>query len=149
NSATLTVLTNTSATSLTSLANCPGTTATFSTTPSGTGPFSYVWLKDGNLQSGQTSSSLSVGPVTASDAATYSVTVSGACGSVTNSATLTVLTSVNATSLTAATNCPGTSVTFSTIASGTGPFSYLWRKDGNPLGGATNNTFSIPSVTAS
>src|SRR5439155_11900396 len=91
NSATLTVLTNVSATSLTSLTNCPGTTATFSTTPSGTGPFSFVWRKDGNILSGQTTSSFSIGSVSAGDAGTYSVAVSGACSTVTNSATLTVL----------------------------------------------------------
>src|SRR5439155_703635 len=114
NSATLTVLTNVSATSLTSLTNCPGTSTSFSTTPSGTAPFSFVWRKNGNILSGQTSSSFSIGSVSSADSGTYSVIVSGACGSATNSATLTVLTNVSATPLTSLTNCPGNSVSFNT-----------------------------------
>ena len=43
NSATLTVNTVISATPLTSLTNCPGTSATFTTARTGTGPFSYLW----------------------------------------------------------------------------------------------------------
>src|SRR5439155_8373830 len=141
------VLTNVRATSLTSLTNCPATTASFSTTPSGTGPFSFVWFKDGNILSGQTSSSLSIGSVSTGDPRTYSVAVSGACGSLTNSATLTVLTNVSATSLTSLTNCPGTTAAFSTTPSGTGPFSFVWRKSGNILSGQTSSTFSIGSVS--
>ena len=41
--ATLTVLTNTTATALVSQIKCPGETVTFATVASGTGPFSYVW----------------------------------------------------------------------------------------------------------
>src|SRR5205814_8401632 len=131
NSASLTVLTTVGASGLTSLTNCPGTSATFSTTPSGTGPFSFVWRKDGNILSGQTSSSLSIGSVSSGDAGAYSVAVSGACGSVTNSATLTVLTTVGATALSSLTNCPGASARFSTAPSGSGPYSFVWRKCGS------------------
>src|SRR5207302_6840004 len=99
NSASLTVLTNVSATQLSSTTNCPGDTALFSTTPSGTGPFSFVWRKGSSLLNGQTSNALSVPSVASTDAGTYSVTVGGMCGSVTNSATLTVLTNVSSTPL--------------------------------------------------
>src|SRR5207247_9961132 len=138
NSASLTVLTTAGATALTSLTNCPGTSAIFSTTPSGTGPFSFVWRKDGNILSGQTSSSLSIGSVSSGDAGTYSVAVSGACGSVTNSGTLTVLTAVGATALTSLTNCPGTAASFSTTPSGTGPYTFVWRRNGSLLSGQTS-----------
>src|SRR5205814_1539095 len=47
------------------------------------------------------------------------------------------------------TNCPGDTVSFSTIAHGTGPFSYQWLKDGAPISGATDNSLSLPTVTAS
>src|SRR5439155_1408371 len=100
NSAILSVRTNVSATGLTNLTQCPGTTATFSTAPLGSGPFSFVWRKNGNILSGQTGSSFSIGSVSNTDTGTYSVTVSGACGSATNTATLTVLTNVSATALT-------------------------------------------------
>src|SRR5206468_5251249 len=103
---------------------------------------------NGSILSGQTSSSFSIGSVSAGDAGTYSVTVSGACGSVTNSASLTVLTGVGATALVNQTNCPGTSATFSTTPQGSGPFSFVWRKDGNILSGQTGSSFSIGSVSA-
>ena len=115
NSATLTVNTVVSATPLTSLINCPGSSASFSTAASGTGPFGYVWKKDGVVQ-GSTSNSLTVVSVGSGDAGTYTVEVTGACGNpVTNSATLTVNTVVSATPLTSLTNCPGSSASFSTV----------------------------------
>jgi uncharacterized protein YfiM (DUF2279 family) len=67
-----------------------GSTAVFSTVASGTGPYNYAWSKNGAAISGQTNSSLTLNNVTTGDAATYSVIVGGAMGTVTNSATLTV-----------------------------------------------------------
>jgi hypothetical protein len=67
-----------------------GNNVVFSTAASGTGPYNYAWSKDGAAISGQTSSSLTLNSVTIADAATYSVIVAGAMGTVTNSATLTV-----------------------------------------------------------
>src|SRR5439155_26307122 len=128
--------------------NCPGTPAFFSTTPSGSGPFSFVWRKDGGLLSLETNNSLALPSVASTNAGSYSVTVSGACGSVTNSATLTVLSNVSATQLIGLTNCPGTTVTFSTTPSGSGPFTRVWRKDGNVLSSQTNNTLTLLSVTS-
>ncbi len=147
NSATLTV-DATSATALTNLTNCPGSSATFSTTASGSGPFSYVWNRDGVVLAGETGSSFTTNNVSAASAGTYTVEVTGLCGSVTNSATLTVNVVLTATALTSVTNCPGASATFSTVASGTGPFSYVWRKDGNVLAGATDSSFTTNNVSA-
>ena len=90
NSAMLTVDLPVSASSLSNLVCCQGDNAAFSTVASGTGPFSYVWLKNGGVLSGQTGNNLTLNNVTTNDAATYTVIVCGACGSVTNSATLTV-----------------------------------------------------------
>ncbi|HEY2081424.1 MAG TPA: immunoglobulin domain-containing protein, partial [Verrucomicrobiae bacterium] len=68
--------------------NCPGTSAHFSVNASGTG-LGYQWYKGANLLQGQTSSTLTLGSVSAIDADVYSVVVSGVCGlPVTNSATL-------------------------------------------------------------
>ena len=67
-----------------------GSNVVFSTVASGTGPYNYAWSKNGVAISGQTNSSLTLNNVTTSDAATYSVIVGGAIGTVTNSATLTV-----------------------------------------------------------
>src|SRR6185436_15142299 len=138
NCATLVVLTNTAATALTPLSLCPGTMANFATVASGTGPFTYLWRKGGAAISGATNSSYTIPAVVAADAGLYAVEVTGFCSSVTNSATLTVLTNLTATTPMALTLCPGNTASFQTVASGTGPFLYQWRKNGSTISGATN-----------
>jgi len=44
------------------------------------------------------------------------------------------------------TNSVGTTATFSVTAAGTTPLIYQWRLNSNPLGGATNSTYTIASV---
>src|SRR5439155_2474560 len=90
NTATVVISPPTTATALISQTNCFGRSATFTTTPSGAGPFSYAWKKDGNLLLGKTNSSLTVVSLKAADAGVYTVEVTGLCNSVTNSATLAV-----------------------------------------------------------
>ena len=91
NSASLTVNQNVVVASApVSLTNCPGTSASFSVSATGTG-LSYQWYKGASALAGQTGSSLVLASVSATDAGTYSVVVSGVCGNaVTNSASLTV-----------------------------------------------------------
>lgn len=43
----------------------------------------------------------------------------------------------------------GQSVTFSVVADGTPPYTYQWHKDGVDIGGATSDTYTIPSVALS
>jgi len=128
---------------------CPGDNVTFSTVASGTGPYSFAWLKNNVAISGRTNSSLTLNNVGTSDAATYSVMVNGVMGSVTNSATLTVNTPVTATPLNNVTLCPGDSAIFSTVASGTGPFNYSWLKDGTPISGQNGSSLTLNNVNAS
>lgn len=128
---------------------CEGGAVTFSTTASGTGPFTYQWKKGNDVIQGATSSSLTIDPIATTDAGTYTVTTTGACGSDSKSATLTVNNTVDATDPVAKTACIGSSVTFSTTASGTGPFTYQWFKGGNPINGATNSSYTIDPVALS
>ncbi len=44
----------TTATQLSSIAHCPGESATFSTVPAGSGPFTYQWSKDATMLNGAT-----------------------------------------------------------------------------------------------
>ncbi|HYD02106.1 MAG TPA: PQQ-dependent sugar dehydrogenase [Phycisphaerales bacterium] len=44
--------------------------------------------------------------------------------------------------------CPGSPATMSVTVSGTGPFSYQWRKNGQAVPGATRRTYSIASAVA-
>jgi len=96
NCANLTVSTNAATSPLTDLAKCPGETATFSTTPSGSGPFTIGWKKDGVIIPGQTNTFLNITNVTATNAGVYCVEVAGACNATNNCATLTVRTLASA-----------------------------------------------------
>ncbi len=131
-----------------SLTNCPGTTASFSVNATGTG-LSYQWSKNGTDLVNQTTSSLTLNNVTAADAGTYTITVTGTCGNpVTRSATLTVNENiVVASAPVSLTNCPGTTASFSVSATGTG-LSYQWIKDGTALVGRTGSTLVLNSVTS-
>jgi subtilisin family serine protease len=128
-----------------------GQTATFSVTATGTGPLTYQWRKNAVAISGATSNSYTTPPAAAADnGATFSVVVTNAQGSVPSSnATLTVLvapsigTQPQSTSVVA-----GQTATFSVTATGTAPLSYLWRKNGTAIGGATSSSYTTPPVTA-
>lgn len=134
--ATLTVQPSTSATTPTDQTVCQGDTADFSTTASGTGPFTYQWSLDGTPISGATNSSVSIDTTSLSPTSySVSVVVTGACGSVTKNATLTVQASTSATMPVDQTVCKGSTASFSTTASGTGPFHYAWTVDGSAFGG--------------
>ena len=65
-----------------------GDTGVFTTTASGTGPFTYVWKKNGVVISGQTTNSLVLTNLGYADEGTYEVDVTGACDTAVQSAAL-------------------------------------------------------------
>src|SRR5439155_18782519 len=146
--AVLTVNTSTTASGPSGLIRCAGQSASFSVTASGTGPFSYQWTKGGTPITGANGDTFSIASVSGADTGTYCVVVTGACNIVTNCASLTVNLSTTASALSNVTRCPGQGASFSTTASGTGPFTYQWLKDGVDISGATDPTYTIPSVAA-
>jgi hypothetical protein len=135
---------------------CEGATATFTTTASGPGAITFVWnkgatvLNNGDLSgrvtitNGANTSTLSISNAQVSDADTYTVEATGGCNTATQSATLTVNANTQTTDPADQTVCQGTDAHFSTVASGTGPFSYAWTLDGNPVGGNSPNV-TIPT----
>jgi hypothetical protein len=139
---------------------CEGATATFTTTASGPTPITFVWkkgatvLNNGDLggrvtiTNGANTSTLSISGTVVSDAGTYTVEATGNCNTATQSATLTVNAATHTTDPADQTVCKGTNANFSTVASGTGPFSYAWTLDGNPVGGDSPNV-SIPTGSLS
>jgi hypothetical protein len=148
--AVLTVLVPLGASNPQGASACPGAGAAFSTSASGSGPFSYQWRKNGSNLPGATGSSYAISSVTAGDAGSYDVVVGGACGSLTTApALLTVLTPPSASAPSGASVCPGTAVAFSTTASGSGPLSYQWRKNGVGILGATAASYAIASAAPS
>src|SRR5207249_3578033 len=108
----------------------------------------YVWRKDGAILAGEINSSLTIPSVSATNAGSYCVEVTGNCNSATNCATLTVNTPTTADSLVSQTNCPGSMVSFSTIGHGTGPFSYQWARNGTPLSGQSGNILTLTNLSA-
>ncbi|MCB1051080.1 MAG: immunoglobulin domain-containing protein [Acidobacteria bacterium] len=125
---------------------CPTQSVTFMVTASGaTG---YQWKKGNSNIGGATSSSYTIASVTPGDAGNYSCVVSNGCGSITsNSASLTVNTATSIGSQSGNLDlCPGQTANFSVTASGTS-LTYQWRKGGMNIGGATNSTYQIASVT--
>jgi hypothetical protein len=131
-----------------SVTTCVGSPASFSTSPTSAGSFTYQWKKDGTPIPGATSATYSIASVTAGDAGSYQAVVSGTCGTIeTNPATLTVNSAATASTPSSTTACTGNPATFSTTAGGTGPFTYQWRKNGNAIPGATASSYTIASVT--
>jgi hypothetical protein len=111
----------------------------------GSGSISYQWSKDGSPISGATSPSLNISSISASSAGSYSLAVTGACGTVTsNNAALTVISAVP----TSQAVCAGSSASFSTTVSSPSPVSYQWRRDGSSISGQTNSSLNLSNATA-
>jgi Immunoglobulin I-set domain/Proprotein convertase P-domain len=138
--------TNVVVAALTNQTVCAGGAAAFTANVTGTGPFTFVWKKNGAVFSNVTSGLLVLTNLFPSDGALYTVEVTTFCNTATASALLTVESSLTATPLTNLTACVGQNVTFTTTAAGGPPFTYLWRRDGSALTNQTNATLVLTNV---
>ncbi|MGA0092624.1 MAG: immunoglobulin domain-containing protein, partial [Candidatus Nanopelagicales bacterium] len=126
-----------------------GQSASFTVTPSGTGPFTYQWLKKGVVIAGATSQTYTIPAVSALDAAAYSVRVSNGAATVTSqAASLKVITPFNITgqpngAIGTMVLAAGTTKTLTVTVAGAGPFTYQWRRDGQPISGATLASYVV------
>ncbi len=118
---------------------CTGGVVSFSVSASGVSPLSYQWRKGGVPISLATNPSaafatLTFANVQSGDAGSYDCVITNACGSLTsNPATLTIA-SPTASVPTSIQACAGLPISLTVTTTGTGPFTYQWRK------GATNLT---------
>lgn len=119
---------------------CPGSTAAFTAATTGGGPFQFVWKKDG-VTLASTDNTLILSNITPTDAGTYTVEATGACNSATNSAALIMASSAVAVPLTNIIACPNQMAIFATANSKSA--TYLWRKNGTAVPGATNSSLTI------
>ncbi len=127
-----------------------GSSATFSVIATGTAPLSYQWQHAGVNVPDATSSSLTINNAKATDAGGYSVVVSNIAGTVTSASASLVVNFpviISGQPTNQVVNA-GTSATFSVSADGTGPLSFQWFFNGNPLPGATSAALTLNNVGA-
>jgi len=116
--------------------NCGGGPVTF--TVSASNASTYQWYRNNAVIGGARSASY-----TTSVAATYKVVITGTCGNQVTSNSVTLSASQPPSIVTQPTSqatCSGVSVTFSVTATNT--TSYQWYRNGSPIGGATNPTYT-------
>lgn len=131
---------------------CDAGQAVFNVTAAGTGPFTYQWRRDGVNIPGATQDTLVIFVIESqlrTVLGNYDVVVTNGCGSIiSDSATLTHNQSPNITLQPEGTTaCEQDSISLTVGVSGTGPFSYQWRKGGLELGGAMTETLSFDPLT--
>ncbi|MDI1251189.1 MAG: immunoglobulin domain-containing protein, partial [Lacunisphaera sp.] len=129
-----------------------GSSLYLSPSVTGTQPMTFQWLQDNVALFGKTSSSLSKYDMTVADAGSYTLVATNAWGSATSQA---VVVSVSPAVAPAINNMPpfvtvayGNSWSFSPTVTGTTPMTYVWKKDGVAIAGATSSYYSRSNVTA-
>lgn len=130
---------------------CTGLGVALTVVATGNAPLSYQWYRGVTLLAGATSAFLSINPVTAGDAGTYTCVVSNGCGSVTSSAAvLTVNTTPSPPGAVPGSRCgPGT-VNLQATGASDGDFRwYVSLIDPTAIPGETNGSYGTPSLTAS
>src|SRR5690606_23550143 len=106
----------------------------------GTGPLSYQWRKDAVNPPGETRNELDNVGAFPEDGGSYDCVISNGCTSeTTNAVSVVVRTPAGFSQHPQSQNVDeGESVTFTVTGSGTGPFTYQWRKNGVNITGATS-----------
>jgi hypothetical protein len=132
----------------------PGATVTFGVGVSGTPPFGYQWLRNGQVlvPFGAGGASLAISNVQAANAGTYAVVVTNAAnriGVISSNATLNVLGPLTIVEsprdqLARA----GETVRFRITAAGTPPIDYQWLLNGEVLPNETNSSLTISNAQA-
>ena len=124
-----------------------GQSASLTVVVDGVAPITYQWSKGGTTVANQTGATLTIGSSTVADGGTYRVTVTTPYGSIYSEAVLTVIEppTVTTTATTQTLNA-GTDATLSVSPSGTGPFTYQWLLNDEPIDGATSQNYALSGV---
>lgn len=131
---------------------CENQSFTYTTLASGgSTPISYQWYQDGSSISGANSVSYGISSAASSDDGTYYCKATNSCGNVTtNQSVFSVMELPSISSQPSSqTVCENQSMSFNVTASGHAPLTYQWYKGSSPISGATNNVFTLSSVSSS
>lgn len=117
-----------------------GNPVTFSASATGTDPLSYQWRRNGIDVGGATDTAITIANAQQANAGSYVLVATNFGGAATSSpAVLTVLDPpLVTTQPVSQTAFAGADIVFSVAVSGTGPFTYQWRQDGENLVDAGN-----------
>ncbi len=128
-------------------APCLGDAVVLSVVASGTGPLAYAWSVDGAAISGADEATLTIASAELSDSGTYTVSVSGPCGTVTSSG---ALLTVGQPPVIVSDPLGGSFTESETVllsVTATGADSFQWHRDGVDLVGATASSLTIDPVS--
>ena len=132
----------------------PGATVTFSAAVTGTPPFGFQWLRNGQVlvPFGVGTASLTISNVQAANAGAYAVMVTNSAnrvGVISSNATLNVLGPLTVVeSPRSQFAAPGETVRLAVTAAGTTPFQYQWTLNGVALPDETNSSLTISNAQA-
>lgn len=129
--------------------SCLGGSVTFSVTADNFPGYLYQWRKNNTNIQGATSTSYTISNAQMSDQGNYDVVITGCAPTTSNPAGFLISQPPNVTQQPNDTLvCPGSSATFSCRATGA-VLTYQWKKNGNPISGATGISYTLPTVSAS
>ncbi|RLD41638.1 MAG: hypothetical protein DRI86_13025, partial [Bacteroidetes bacterium] len=131
---------------------CEDASYTYSTTTSqGTSPMTYQWFHGGDTIVAANSLSYNITNSDTSNAGLYLCKATNMCGTdSTNISVLTVNEKPEITSQSSSqTVCENQSITMYISSTGTAPLTYQWYEGANPIVGATNNSYTINTVSTS
>ena len=132
-----------------------GAGASFSVVATGTAPLTYQWKKDGVDIGGATGATYTIASTVTGDSGSYTVVVTNSVNSATSDAAVLTVNAGSGSAPTITTQpvsrnvVAGSGVTLTVAATGTGPFTYQWKKDGVDIGGATGASLVLASPVPS
>lgn len=125
-----------------------GENVEFTVRASGSQPFEYQWLKNGEPLRGEEGTALQLQNVNGTDSARYSVVVTNEVGSDTSQDGMLSISPNIVTAPESVVASPGSEVALLVEAEGGSPLFYQWTKDGNLLSEARSESLIFESVDA-
>lgn len=123
-----------------------GEVVSFDVTATGSGPIQYQWHRDGIAIAGADKATYTTSALTLTDdAAVFKVVVTNPAGTVTSQEARLAVTAVAPRIVSApdsVTSVDGAVVSFKATAAGSAPLAYQWLRNGSPISGATEASYT-------